>query len=33
MRIEFKWESRDEYFDNYNQFTSDPYFDFQNEVL
>ena len=33
MRIEFKWESRVEYFDNYNQFASDPYFDFQNEVL
>lgn len=33
MRIEFKWESRVEYFDNYNQFASDPYFDFQNKVL
>lgn len=33
MRIEFKWESRVDYVDNYNQFASDPHFDFQNEVL
>lgn len=33
MRIEFKWESRVEYIDNYNQFASDPHFDFQDEVL
>ena len=33
MRIEFKWESRVEYVDNYNQFDSDPHFDFQDEVL
>lgn len=33
MRIEFKWESRVEYIDNYNQFASDPYFDFQDEIL
>lgn len=32
MRIEFKWESRVEYIDNYNQFASDPYFDFQDDV-
>lgn len=33
MRIEFKWESRVEYTDNYNQFASDPHFDFKDEVL
>lgn len=33
MKIEFKWESRVEYIDNYNQFASDPYFDFQDDVL
>lgn len=33
MRIEFKWESRVDYVDNYNQFASDPHFDFQAEVL
>ena len=33
MRIEFKWESRIEYIDNYNQFASDPHFDFPDEVL
>lgn len=33
MRIEFKWESRIEYIDSYNQFASDPHFDFQDEVL
>lgn len=33
MRIEFKWESRIEYTDNYNQFASDSHFDFQDEVL
>lgn len=33
MRIEFKWESRVDYVDNYNQFASDPHFDFQDEVL
>lgn len=33
MRIEFKWESRIYYIDNYNQFSSDPHFDFQDEVL
>lgn len=33
MRIEVKWESRVEYIDNYNQFASDPYFDFQDDVL
>lgn len=33
MRIEFKWESRVNYVDNYNQFASDPHFDFQDEVL
>ena len=32
MRIEFKWESRVEYIDNYNQFASDTYFDFQDDV-
>ena len=32
MRIEFKWELRVEYIDNYNQFASDPYFDFQDDV-
>ena len=33
MKIEFKWESRIEYMDSYNQFTSDPHFNFQDEVL
>lgn len=33
MRIEFKWESRVDYVDNYNQFASDPHFDVQDEVL
>lgn len=33
MRIEFKWESRIEYIDCYNQFVDDPHFDFQDEVL
>lgn len=33
MRIEFKWESRIEYIDSYNQFASDPHFDFQDEIL
>lgn len=33
MRIEFKWESRIDYIDNYNQFSSDLHFDFQDEVL
>lgn len=33
MRIEFKCESGVEYIDNYNQFASDPHFDFQDEVL
>ena len=33
MRIEFKWESRIEYTDCYNQFADDPHFDFQDEVL
>ena len=33
MKIEFKWKSRIEYTDSYNQFASDPHFDFQDEVL
>lgn len=33
MRIEFKWESRIEYIDCYNQFADDSHFDFQDEVL
>lgn len=33
MKIDFKWESRIEYTDSYNQFASDPHFDFQDEVL
>lgn len=33
MRIEFKWESRVEYVDNYNQYAYGNHDDFQDEVL